>query len=485
MRTTDIASTAIPSTDYVVGARRGSRRLSAFLVRLLLEEFLVVAASAYLASAIYQTVVIQEWPPAGIYITSALVVGFIVLLVSIGPGRYMSLQRQARHAFLWSGFSAVCLAFSFLLSGLFLLKIAEPYSRATFVMQFITVGFAVLTNRAMVYARLQSAIAKGLLEARRVVLVGDVKDCGRFAACLSGTGIRLVGSFPFPTGGCQSLSTAGGDDPARSFVEECRRVAPDDILILCSHDTLTRTAGLAASLSELPASLHVALVESADLLAAARIVEFGHTVTLQVSQPPLSALDRATKRVFDVVAASLALLVLSPLMFIVALAIKLDSRGTVFFRQIRHGYNNEAIQVFKFRTMTVCEAGEKFVQATRGDRRVTRIGRILRRTNIDELPQLINVLLGEMSIVGPRPHATAHNEMFEKRISVFSRRHIVKPGITGWAQVNGYRGETDTLEKMQRRVEYDLYYIDNWSLLFDLRIIVMTLLSRSSYVNAY
>jgi exopolysaccharide biosynthesis polyprenyl glycosylphosphotransferase len=230
---------------------------------------------------------------------------------------------------------------------------------------------------------------------------------------------------------------------------------------------------------------HVAPSESADLLAAARVVELDHTVTLQVSQPPLSMLDRATKCVFDCVVASVVLLVLSPLMLLVAIAIKLDSRGPVLCRQKRRGYNNKTIQVFKFRTMRGFESGEKLVQATPGDRRVTRIGRVLRRTNIDELPQLINVLLGEMSIVGPRPHATAHNEMFEKRISVFSRRHVVKPGITGWAQVNGCRGEADTLEKMQRRVEYDLYYIDNWSLLFDLRIIVTTLLSESSYVNAY
>jgi lipopolysaccharide/colanic/teichoic acid biosynthesis glycosyltransferase len=130
--------------------------------------------------------------------------------------------------------------------------------------------------------------------------------------------------------------------------------------------------------------------------------------------------------------------------------------------------------VFKFRTMTAYETEGKFIQATREDPRVTRVGRYLRRTNIDELPQLINVLEGEMSIVGPRPHATAHNEMFEERISLFSRRHTVKPGITGWPQVDGYRGETDTLEKMERRVEYDLYYMDNWSLLFDLRIIIMT-----------
>jgi Undecaprenyl-phosphate glucose phosphotransferase len=483
VRTSDVTSIAISPAVHPTEVMRDRKRLSTFIARLLLQEFMIVSVSTYLASAIYQRTFVEEWPRANIYITSALFVGFMVAVVSIR--RHMNLQRQARHTFLWSGFGAVILAFSFLLSGLFLFKIAEPYSRATFVMQFITVGFAVLANRAMAYSRLQSAIAKGLLEARRVVLVGDAMDCARFGERLAGTGVRPVGSFPFPLGSPPGVVPSAGDHPVRRFIGECRRSRPDDILILANYETLTRTAGLVASLSELPASLHIVLVESADLLAAARIVEFGNTVTLQVSQQPLSMPDQAVKRAFDVVVASAALLVLSPWMLLVAIAIKLDSCGPVVFRQTRHGYNNETIQVFKFRSMTVCETGENCVQVTRGDQRITRIGRILRRTNIDELPQLINVLQGEMSIVGPRPHATMHNEMFERQISVFSRRHIVKPGITGWAQVNGYRGETDTLEKMKRRVEYDLFYIDNWSLLFDLRIIVMTMFSRSAYINAY
>jgi lipopolysaccharide/colanic/teichoic acid biosynthesis glycosyltransferase len=169
-----------------------------------------------------------------------------------------------------------------------------------------------------------------------------------------------------------------------------------------------------------------------------------------------------------------------------ALAIRLESRGPIFFRQRRHGYNNEVIEIIKFRTMRVVEDGEKiFTQAKMNDDRVTRLGRMLRRTNIDELPQLLNVLQGEMSIVGPRPHPLALNMLFQDRIAPFSRRHNVKPGLTGWAQVNGFRGPTDIIEKMQRRVEYDLYYIDNWSLLFDFKIILMTLFSKSSYLNAY
>ena len=173
------------------------------------------------------------------------------------------------------------------------------------------------------------------------------------------------------------------------------------------------------------------------------------------------------------------------MMLIVAAWIKLDSRGPILFQQVRDGYNNKPIKVLKFRTMVVHEAKGPFCQATRDDPRVTRVGRILRRTNIDELPQLLNVIQGDMSLVGPRPHAISHNEMYEGRIARMARRHNVKPGITGWAQVNGLRGETDTLEKMQARVEHDLYYIDHWSFAFDLKILVKTIFSKKSYQNAY
>ncbi len=220
-------------------------------------------------------------------------------------------------------------------------------------------------------------------------------------------------------------------------------------------------------------------------MAVSRIAQFGNMVTMRIFQSPLTPFNRAIKRGVDIAVAIAGLAVTSPLFVIVPLAIKLDSRGPVFFRQTRHGYNNEHIRVLKFRSMTVMEDGDNFKPVTRRDPRVTRLGRLLRRTNVDEIPQLFNVLAGDMSIVGPRPHATSQNESFGELISSFSRRHNVKPGITGWAQVNGYRGDVDTLEKMRRRVEHDLYYIDNWSLIFDLKIIVMTFFSRKAYWNAY
>jgi exopolysaccharide biosynthesis polyprenyl glycosylphosphotransferase len=221
------------------------------------------------------------------------------------------------------------------------------------------------------------------------------------------------------------------------------------------------------------------------MFGTSRIAELGNLKTLQVSRPPLSTFERGLKRTFDIVVAATGLVLLAPLFAIVGIAIELETRGPVFFSQKRHGYNNSTIDVVKFRTMVESRGGDTFIQAKRNDNRVTHVGRILRRTNIDELPQLVNVLIGNMSIVGPRPHATAHNQMFEGKILPFSRRHNIKPGITGWAQINGHRGETDTLEKMRRRVEYDLYYIDNWSFLLDLKIILLTVFSKRAYMNAY
>jgi putative colanic acid biosynthesis UDP-glucose lipid carrier transferase len=172
-------------------------------------------------------------------------------------------------------------------------------------------------------------------------------------------------------------------------------------------------------------------------------------------------------------------------MLIIAAAVKWDSEGPIIFRQRRYGLGGEEIAVYKFRSMTVCEDGANIQQAHQNDRRVTRVGAFLRKTSLDELPQFINVLQGRMSIVGPRPHAVAHNELYRKLIKGYMVRHKVKPGITGWAQVNGYRGETDTVEKMQKRIDYDLEYLRNWSLRLDIHIILKTVFVVFKDNNAY
>jgi putative colanic acid biosynthesis UDP-glucose lipid carrier transferase len=209
-------------------------------------------------------------------------------------------------------------------------------------------------------------------------------------------------------------------------------------------------------------------------LLSARLVNFGGVPTFSIFENPFSGVDGWVKRVEDVVLATLMLALAAVPMLLIALAVKLSSRGPVIFRQTRYGLDGRQIGVWKFRTMSACEDGPEVTQATRGDPRVTRLGALLRRTSLDELPQLFNVLQGRMSVVGPRPHAVAHNELYRKLIHGYMLRHKVKPGITGWAQVNGFRGETETLEQMEKRVEHDLWYIRNWALWLDVKIVAVS-----------
>ncbi|MCB1510062.1 MAG: exopolysaccharide biosynthesis polyprenyl glycosylphosphotransferase [Hyphomicrobiaceae bacterium] len=215
----------------------------------------------------------------------------------------------------------------------------------------------------------------------------------------------------------------------------------------------------------------------------------GNVPVIDLADKPITDWDMVAKWAFDKIIASLALIALAPLMIGTAIAVRLESRGPVFFRQKRYGFNNEEIEVLKFRSMYTdkCDVrADKLV--TKDDPRVTRVGRIIRKTSIDELPQLFNVLRGELSLVGPRPHALhakAADTLYDQAVEGYFARHRVKPGITGWAQINGWRGETDTAEKLQKRVEHDLYYIENWSLLLDLYILVRTPFALLKTDNAY
>jgi putative colanic acid biosynthesis UDP-glucose lipid carrier transferase len=197
---------------------------------------------------------------------------------------------------------------------------------------------------------------------------------------------------------------------------------------------------------------------------------------ISVCETPFTGVNGLIKRLSDIILSILILVLISPVMLAVAIAVKVTSKGPVIFKQRRYGLDGEEIYVYKFRSMKVTEDGAEIKQVSRKDPRVTAVGAFLRRTSLDELPQFINVLQGRMSIVGPRPHAVAHNEMYRKLIRGYMVRHKVKPGITGWAQVNGYRGETETVDKMQARVDYDLDYLRNWSLRLDLKIILKTIL---------
>jgi putative colanic acid biosynthesis UDP-glucose lipid carrier transferase len=269
------------------------------------------------------------------------------------------------------------------------------------------------------------------------------------------------------------------------LVEDARRGRVDDIYITLPTQAEQRVRQLISDLSDTTASVYVIPDFFGLELSHARWFSSGGVPVVGVFESPFRGVNAWLKRVEDIVLGSLILALIAPLLLLIAAGVKLSSPGPVIFRQRRYGLNGEVVPVWKFRSMSVCEDGNHIQQATKSDARITPFGAFLRRTSLDELPQFINVLQGGMSIVGPRPHAVAHNEQYRKLIPGYMLRHKVKPGITGWAQVNGWRGETDTLEKMEKRVEFDLAYMRNWSLWLDIKIVFLTVFRGFLGKNAY
>jgi putative colanic acid biosynthesis UDP-glucose lipid carrier transferase len=243
-----------------------------------------------------------------------------------------------------------------------------------------------------------------------------------------------------------------------------------EILLLCGNTT--------ANVHIIPDFFTFNLINS-------RLSKVGDVQTLSIYDTPINGLSSWVKRIEDLVISVGVLTVAALPMLLIAIIIKLGSRGPVLFKQDRYGLSGERIKVFKFRSMSVCDNGDKIVQAKKGDSRITPFGAFLRRTSLDELPQFFNVLGGSMSVVGPRPHAVAHNEEYRQKIGCYMLRHKVKPGITGWAQINGWRGETETIDKMEKRIEYDLDYLRRWSVLLDIKIVFLTIFKGFVGKNAY
>jgi len=331
----------------------------------------------------------------------------------------------------------------------------------------------------------------------RMVAIVDLDGTGRVLARRlqggSAEEMRLLGVFaPETAAPAEASAAASLPAPQSATIDDLLALSKmfriDDVLVTISWPGDASARGVLRRLATLPATVRLCpvLPQAAPTPYCEAEVMLG-SPTLVVSRRPLPGWHVVLKRAEDLLLGGLILIALAPVMLLIGAAVRLDSPGPALFRQQRLGFNNNPITVFKFRSMTHSPVrGEpQFVQATRNDPRVTRIGRLLRRTSLDELPQLLNVLRGDMSLVGPRPHAVAHNEQYAALIDDYLGRHRVQPGITGWAQVNGWRGETDTIEKMQKRVEFDLAYIERWSIMFDLRIIVQTALGMFFDRQAY
>ncbi|MER2605119.1 MAG: undecaprenyl-phosphate glucose phosphotransferase [Siculibacillus sp.] len=350
-----------------------------------------------------------------------------------------------------------------------------------------------LVTRAVLAHRVKSWTRDGRLE-RRAVIVGGGKmaeDLIRNLENQPGNDIRICGIFddrddersPAMVEGYPKLGTVP------ELVEFGRIIKLDMLIVALPISAAVRVQQMLKKLWVLPVDIRLSAHADKLKFRPRNYSYEGSLPFIDVVDKPLADWDFVGKRAFDLIVGTIALVLLTPVMIAAAIAIKLESKGPVFFRQKRFGFNNEVISVWKFRSMYTDRCDHEVKQAvTKGDPRVTRVGRFIRKTSIDELPQLFNVLKGELSLVGPRPHAVnaqTENRMWDTVVDGYFARHKVKPGVTGWAQINGWRGEIDTPEKIRKRVEHDIYYIENWSILFDIKILALTPIRLLNTENAY
>jgi len=445
-------------------------------------EFVILAAVTFEAGAVYHYAMFDHLPWPVFYLLAVFgLVGGFVLQCSLARDHSIKRLPDAREQ-LRSVFKHWNIAFSVFVVVLFMIQATDFYSRGSIISQYVAGLAAAIFLRLAMSRIVEHWLSRGFIRGRKVVAIGlsgNMKDL-LVRLRQDGPGAEIVDTIALDPDSPDSEDAALGRLEALA-----RRIQIEEIVIALPWQTHGRIRALVERLSTIPATIHLAPDPSWSWIREPVLARVGRTHTLRLSRAPLTQKDRGLKRIFDIAVASGLLIAAAPLLALIAVVIRLDSSGPVLFRQRRNGFNQREFRVFKFRTMTTLDDGEVVRQAQINDSRVTRVGRFLRRTNLDEVPQLLNVILGDMSLVGPRPHAVAHNNEYEERIRLYARRHNVKPGITGWAQVNGLRGETSTIDKMVRRVEHDLYYIDHWSVMFDLKIMLMTLFSPRSYRNAY
>ncbi len=451
-----------------------------FAVALLFVEAITVVTVAFLTGCAYHLEVYgaigELWNYAAVGMAMSLFFTLPVLLRDDYKFQdFLEGKRAPARTFMLWNYAFLCLAFVGLMT-----KTTGLFSRGWLMAFYVTGLVAVIALDEAVARLLSAALAQGRIANRRVMLIGahdeTTRMTGVFDAPNSGYRVVAVAAMP-STSGLVAEHLADAIDKARAL-------GIQDVVILTDWSRGDLIQEVVDALSVLPVSIHLGASGVLGRFCDARMARLGSANALSLTAPPLGPLQAATKRIFDVAVASLALIVLTPLFILIAAAIKWDSPGPVFFRQRRRGYNLAEFRIWKFRTMSSLDDGDVIKQATLGDARVTRVGKWLRKSNFDELPQLINVVTGAMSLVGPRPHAVAHDRIFETRIAKYRRRLNVRPGITGWAQVNGLRGPTETEAAMRQRVEHDLYYIDNWSLALDLYVMAATVFSRKAFKNA-
>jgi putative colanic acid biosynthesis UDP-glucose lipid carrier transferase len=430
----------------------------------------------------------QEWTALNTLASVMAIVTFQV--VAEAQGLYRSWQGIPMRRELITTVVAWLTSIPVLLFLAFVTKTSEIYSRAISLIWFFGSAGALVAWRVAMRGALYQMRKRGG-STRSVAIAGATEIALNLARTLVSepySGMRLVGFYDDRNSDRRlavppELGGVLGD--LNQLVSDAREGKIDIVYISLPMRAESRINALVRKLGDTTVSAYVIADFFVFDLLHAQWTTVGDIPAVSILDTPFHGLGGWVKRLEDLIVGSLILLLIAVPMLVVAICIKATSPGPVLFRQKRYGLNGKEIRVLKFRTMRVMEDGATVKQATKDDPRVTPLGKLLRRTSVDELPQFLQVLTGEMSIVGPRPHAVAHNELYRSKIQGYMLRHKVKPGITGWAQVNGWRGETDTYEKMQKRVEHDLDYIRNWNLFLDIRIIWLTVFGSKTNQNAY
>ncbi len=415
-----------------------------------------------------------------------------VILLEFGGNYRMSVLREptmrmGRILLSW------CAVFGMIALAGFLVKISSEFSRVWFAGWFASGLFSIALLRLIMSRQIRRWARNGTME-RRAVIVGGGEVAERLIRAVErqpSNDIRICGIFddrddvrsPPIVAGYPKLGTI------RELIKFARVARIDMLIVSLPLTAEERVLTLLKKLWVLPVDLRLS-AHANQLQFHKRSYSFiGSVPMLDIFDKPISNWDSVAKRIFDIVFSIAGIVLLSPVMLITAIAIKLESKGPVIFRQKRHGFNNEIVDVYKFRSMytEMCDPSARNA-VTKDDPRVTRVGRFIRKTSIDELPQFFNALKGDLSLVGPRPHAVtaqSHNRLYHEVVDGYFARHRVKPGVTGWAQINGWRGEIDSDDKIKMRTECDLYYIENWSLWFDLKIALLTPIRLMNTENAY
>lgn len=457
----------------------------------LILDFVLIALIGALVHYVYLSGVI---PFDLSYTTAVAGLAALTVLVFQAFGVYSISAFRAFFLFgirLVAGWSLVLLL---ALTVVFFAKIGENFSRV-WLAGYYLLGAGVLIAERLILSVFVSSMTRAGRFDRRTAVVGGGEGADAMIRALEAqpeTGLRIIGVFddrgddrtPDVVAGYPKMGTV--DD----LVDYARKTKLDLVIFTMPISAEKRILQMLSKLWVLPIDIRLSAHSSKLRLRPRSYSYIGSVPVLDVFDKPIADWDLVLKYLFDKIVGTMLLILVSPVLLATAIAVKLDSKGPVFFRQKRYGFNNELIEVFKFRSMYVEQSDATAAKlVTKNDPRVTRVGRFIRKTSIDELPQLFNVVFkGDLSLVGPRPHALhakAENRLYDQVVDGYFARHKVKPGITGWAQVNGWRGETDTSEKIQRRVEFDLYYIENWSVFFDLYIVAITPFALLKSENAY